>query len=59
MNIQSLIRYNIRQLKPYSSARGEYSGYSKILLDANENPFDNGMNRYPDPLQIDLKNATF
>lgn len=56
MNIQSLIRYNIRQLKPYSSARGEYSGYSKILLDANENPFDNGMNRYPDPLQINLKN---
>lgn len=56
MNIQDLIRPNIKKLKPYSSARKEYSGQANVLLDANENPFENGMNRYPDPVQISLKN---
>ena len=42
-------------LTPYSSARSEYSGAAKLFLDANENPFDNGQNRYPDPLQSKLK----
>jgi histidinol-phosphate aminotransferase len=42
-------------LQPYSSARDEYTGVEGVFLDANENPFDNGMNRYPDPLQLELK----
>lgn len=54
-NIQRLIRPNILRLTPYSSARSEYSGKAEIMLDANENPCDNGYNRYPDPLQRQLK----
>ena len=49
------VRRNILNVKPYSSARDEYSGTGSILLDANENPIDNGMNRYPDPLQKKLR----
>lgn len=58
-NIQSLIRENIKTLKPYSSARDEYkaSGSDMVFLDANENPFENGVNRYPDPKQKDVKSA--
>lgn len=55
MEIKDLIRPNIRALKPYSSARSEFSGNASVFLDANENPFDNGYNRYPDPLQRKLK----
>jgi len=55
MNIESLIRENIKQLKPYSSARHEYGERASIFLDANENPFDTGFNRYPDPVQTELK----
>jgi histidinol-phosphate aminotransferase len=57
MNIQNLIRDNIKALKPYSSARDEYKDASAgmIFLDANENPFNNGVNRYPDPQQKSLK----
>ena len=57
MNINSLIRDNIKSLKPYSSARDEFKEFSSslIFLDANENPFDNGVNRYPDPQQVTLK----
>ncbi|MEO9076951.1 MAG: histidinol-phosphate transaminase, partial [Gelidibacter sp.] len=53
MNIQDLIRPAIFALKPYSSARDEYKGIKGNLtfLDANENPFENGVNRYPDPQQ--------
>lgn len=58
-DIQSLIRKNIKELKPYSSARSEYSGEAKIFLDANENSFGSPLtkwyNRYPDPLQWELK----
>lgn len=53
-NINSIIRDNIKKLKPYSSARDEYkdaSSFNMIFLDANENPFENGVNRYPDPQQ--------
>lgn len=57
MQIESLIRPNIRALKSYSSARNEFSGDASIFLDANESPFDNGYNRYPDPLQKKLKQA--
>lgn len=53
--IQKLIRKNISELTPYSSARDEYSGEEAIFLDANENPYNSGVNRYPDPLQLKLK----
>jgi histidinol-phosphate aminotransferase len=52
-DLQKLIRKNIRNLKPYSSARSEYTG-TGIFLDANENPFGK-LNRYPDPGQYSLK----
>ncbi|WP_299889751.1 histidinol-phosphate transaminase [uncultured Lacinutrix sp.] len=57
MNIENLIRDNIKALKPYSSARDEYNSVTKamVFLDANENPFNNGVNRYPDPHQIKVK----
>ncbi|CAN5307238.1 histidinol-phosphate transaminase [soil metagenome] len=54
-NLDQLIRANIRKMKPYSSARDEYSGTAEVYLDANENPFNNGLNRYPDPHQKALK----
>ena len=50
------IRPNIAQLEPYSTARDEYKGGDiSIWLDANESPYDNGVNRYPDPHQKALK----
>lgn len=55
MEVEELIRPNIRALKPYSSARSEFTGAASVFLDANESPFDNGYNRYPDPLQKELK----
>lgn len=55
MNINNLLRKNIQTLKPYSSARDEYSGEAMVFLDANENPFNAPYNRYPDPLQNKLK----
>ncbi|RUA11608.1 MAG: histidinol-phosphate transaminase [Flavobacteriia bacterium] len=57
IDIKKLVRPNIMGLKPYSSARNEFSDADKkmVFLDANENPFDNGLNRYPDPLQSTLK----
>lgn len=54
-NIDLLVRDNIRQLKPYSSARSEFSGTGQVFLDANENPYETGLNRYPDPLQREVK----
>ncbi|KZS42208.1 histidinol phosphate aminotransferase [Aquimarina aggregata] len=56
-NIDQIIRENVKGLKPYSSARDEYvsDGSDMIFLDANENPFENGVNRYPDPQQRSLK----
>lgn len=55
MNINKLLRKNIQTLKPYSSARDEYTGEAMVFLDANENPFNHPYNRYPDPLQKELK----
>ena len=58
MNVLDLVRDNIKNMKPYSSARDEYkdaTSESVIFLDANENPFENGVNRYPDPQQNDVK----
>ncbi len=56
-DIEQLVRENVKDLTPYSSARDEYvsDGSEMIFLDANENPFENGVNRYPDPLQRSLK----
>jgi histidinol-phosphate aminotransferase len=58
--IERLVRPHLLGLKPYSSARDEYSGTEGVFLDANENPFDDanhpGINRYPDPHQAALKN---
>ena len=55
VDVQKLIRPNVRNLKPYSSARDEFKGFASVWLDANENPNNNGLNRYPDPLQWKLK----
>ena len=58
-DLERLVRKNIRNLKPYSSARSEFAGAAEVFLDANENAFGspagNGYNRYPDPLQTELK----
>ena len=53
--IEQWVRPNIRQLKPYSSARNEFSGEASVWLDANESPFNHPYNRYPDQLQNDMK----
>lgn len=56
MVVRSLVRKNIAALAPYSTARDEYEGGELgVFLDANENPYDNGYNRYPDPHQKELK----
>ncbi|MDD4757262.1 MAG: histidinol-phosphate transaminase [Prolixibacteraceae bacterium] len=55
MEINKLLRKNIQKLQPYSSARNEFSGEAMVYLDANENPFNQPFNRYPDPLQKLLK----
>ena len=54
--LQELTRPNIWRLKPYSSARDEYNGAAaSVFLDANENPYNMPHNRYPDPMQRELK----
>lgn len=55
IDIKQLVRKNILDLKPYSSARSEFKGEAEIFLDANENPFGL-LNRYPDPMQMRIKN---
>ncbi|NRA48774.1 MAG: histidinol-phosphate transaminase, partial [Phaeodactylibacter sp.] len=55
--IQNLVRPNIQRLTPYSSARSEFKGQAEVFLDANESPYNTGFNRYPDPLQWQLKEA--
>ncbi len=58
-SINNILRENIKQLVPYSSARDEYQGEASVFLDANENAFGSPMeqqfNRYPDPLQFEVK----
>lgn len=54
-DVMRLVRKNILSLAPYSTARDEYKGALGVFLDANENPFENGYNRYPDPRQAKLK----
>ncbi len=53
--INKCLRKNIQNLKPYSSARSEYAGEAMVFLDANENPFNQPYNRYPDPQQKAVK----
>jgi histidinol-phosphate aminotransferase len=59
MNLNKLLRKNILGMKPYSSARDEYKDLQAdmVFLDANENPFDTPLNRYPDPQQTRLKES--
>ena len=58
-NLQNLLRKNIKELIPYSSARDEFKGEASVYLDANENsygsPLNESFNRYPDPLQFKVK----
>jgi histidinol-phosphate aminotransferase len=58
-NLEELVRENIKRLKPYSSARSEFRGNAEVFIDANENgygsPLEENFNRYPDPLQWQLK----
>ena len=57
-SLEQLTRKNIWSLAPYSSARNEYAGReARVFLDANENPYNQPFNRYPDPLQLELKEA--
>lgn len=57
-NLERLTRRNIWSLAPYSSARNEYAGReARVFLDANENPYNQPYNRYPDPLQLEVKAA--
>ncbi|MBP3353219.1 MAG: histidinol-phosphate transaminase [Bacteroidales bacterium] len=53
--LKDIVRKNIYELKPYSSARNEFKGEASIFIDANENPYDTPYNRYPDPLQLLVK----
>ena len=55
MDLEKLLRENIRQLQPYSCARDEFKGEASVYLDANENPYNAPFNRYPDPLQWEVK----
>jgi len=55
MDIKKLIRPNILALAPYSCARDEFKGEASVYLDANESPYNNTVNRYPDPLQSEVK----
>jgi len=58
-DINKIVRENIQSMQPYSSARDEFKDFDQemIFLDANENPFENGVNRYPDPQQKTVKSA--
>lgn len=55
ISILKLVRENIQNLVPYASARDEFSGKASVYLDANENPYNEPLNRYPDPGQLELK----
>lgn len=55
INLDQLVRPNLKGLTPYSSARDEFTGVEGVFLDANENPYDNEVNRYPDPHHRSLK----
>ena len=58
-DINNFVRENVKSMQPYSSARDEFKDFDQkmVFLDANENPFENGVNRYPDPQQKTVKSA--
>ena len=59
-DINTLVRENVKAMKPYSSARDEFEDFdtaNMVFLDANENPYDQGVNRYPDPQQASVKSV--
>lgn len=55
IDVNTLVRDNVKALKPYTSARDDFNGEALVWLDANENPNDTYFNRYPDPKQEELK----
>ena len=55
IDINTLVRKNVLNMKPYSSARDEFHGEAEVFMDANENPYPSPYNRYPDPLQWKVK----
>ena len=55
MDLSKVIRPNILALAPYSCARDEFKGEASVYVDANESPYNNGVNRYPEPLQPEVK----
>lgn len=55
MDLTKVIRPNILALAPYSCARDEFKGEASVYVDANESPYNNGVNRYPEPLQPEVK----
>ena len=55
MDLSTIIRPNILALAPYSCARDEFKGEASVYVDANESPYNNGVNRYPEPLQPEVK----
>ncbi|MFT4568077.1 MAG: histidinol-phosphate aminotransferase, partial [Saprospiraceae bacterium] len=57
MNISDFVRPNIISLKPFSSARAEFTGSAEVFLDANENPNESNHNRYPDPHHNQVREA--
>jgi len=57
MDIKNIVRRNIAELQPYSCARDEFKGEASVFLDANENPWNHPYNRYPDPLQAEVKDG--
>ena len=58
-SLDNILRENIKNIQPYSSARDEFTDFNQdmVFLDANENPYENGVNRYPDPQQQTVKGA--
>jgi histidinol-phosphate aminotransferase len=56
MILNELIRENVKNMQPYSCARDEFKGEAQVYLDANESPYNGPYNRYPDPLQLAVKN---
>lgn len=57
MNINELLRENVKNMQPYSCARDEFKGEASVYLDANESPYNSPFNRYPDPQQWKVKEA--
>ena len=57
-DLKDLVRPNVWNMKPYSSARDEFHGDASVFLDANENPWNMPYNRYPDPLAVEIEGSS-